>query len=65
MGLELLNQSVGVAELLICVLGVVQVLTIGKLDRRSRRYFLWYYACLFRFVGGRMVSLQSIWFSAP
>lgn len=55
-GIELLNQSVGVAELLLCVLGLVQVLIIGKLDRRSRRYFLWYYACLFLFVGGNLTG---------
>lgn len=56
MGLELLNLSVGVAELLLCVLGIGQVLIIGKLDRRSRRYFLWYYACLLLFVGSNLAG---------
>ena len=56
MGLELLNQSVGVAELLLCVFGIVQVLAIWKLDRRVRHYFLWYYACLLLFVGGNLAG---------
>ena len=56
MGLELLNQSISVAELLLCVFGIVQILTIGKLDDRSRRYFLRYYACLLLFVGSNLTG---------
>ena len=55
-GLELLNQSISVAELLLCVFGIVQILTIGKLDDRSRRYFLRYYACLLLFVGSNLTG---------
>ena len=52
----LINLSICMAELLLCVLGIVQILTVGKLDRLARYYFLWYYACLFFFVGGNLAG---------
>ena len=56
MELSLLNQSISIAELLLCVIGMIQVATVGKLDRRALRYFLWYFICLFLFVGGNLVG---------
>ncbi len=55
-GISLWNLSVGVAELLLCVLSIIQVVTVGKLDRNTRHYFLWFYACMILFVGGNLAG---------
>ena len=52
----LLNQSVSIAELLLCAFGAVQALALGKMDKLARHYFLWYHICLFLFVGGNLAG---------
>ena len=56
MRLELFNLSVNVAELLLCALGLIQIITVGRMDRRARLYFLWYYVCLILFVGSNLAG---------
>ena len=50
------NLSVGVAELMLCALGIIQVLAVGKLDRRARSCFLWFYICVIFFSGGNLLG---------
>lgn len=56
MQLSLLNLSVSTAALMLCLLSMVQVLALGKLEPRVRHYFLIYYICLFFFVGGNLAG---------
>ena len=53
---EIFNQAVSVAELILCLLSVFQILSVGKADRLTRHYFLWFYACLFFFTGGNLLG---------
>ena len=54
--INLWNLAVDVAELLICVMSIVQIVTVGKLDRTARHYFLWFYICTIFFVGGNLAG---------
>ena len=54
--INLWNLAVDVAELLICGMSIVQIVTVGKLDRTARHYFLWFYICTIFFVGGNLAG---------
>ena len=51
MWLDTLNEAVNISALMLCTLSIVIVMPLGKLDRRSRHYFLLYYICVMLFVG--------------
>lgn len=50
------NLAVGVAELMLCALCIIQTLTLGTLDRRARFSFLSFYCCMIVFVGSNLVG---------
>lgn len=54
--MSVLNISIGVSAITLCMLSFVQVLTVERLAPRPRFYFLWYYACLSLFAGCNLVG---------
>lgn len=55
-GIAIWNLAVDIAELMLCVMSMIQIVAVGKLDRRDRHYFLWFHICLILFVGGNLAG---------
>ena len=54
--MNLWNLAVGTAELMLCALCVIQILTLRTLDRRARVCLLCFCCCMLPFVGGNLVG---------
>ncbi len=53
--LSILNLAIGLSGLILCFLGILQVL-VGKADRNTARYFLLSYSALFFFAGANLAG---------
>jgi signal transduction histidine kinase len=49
--MNILNISISVSAITLCVLSILQVLAVGRLEPRHRHHFLLVYACLTLFAG--------------
>ncbi len=54
--LGILNLAIGLSGLMLCLLGILQVLAGTKADRRTVRYFLLSYGTLFLFAGANLAG---------
>ena len=52
--LGILNLAIGLSGLMLCLLGILQVLAGTRADRRTVRYFLLSYSTLFLFAGANL-----------
>ena len=54
--LSILNLAIGLSGLVLCFLGVLQVLVGTRADRNTARYFLFSYTALFLFTGANLAG---------
>ena len=55
-GLRMLNLTIGLAGLVLCGLGILQVIVGAKADKGTERFFLLFYACLILFAGSNLAG---------
>ncbi len=54
--LGILNLAIGLSGLMLCLLGILQVLAGTRADKRTVRYFLLSYSTLFLFAGANLAG---------
>ena len=52
----ILNLAIGLSGLVLCLLGILQVLAGSRTDRATARYFLLSYSALFLFAGANLAG---------
>ena len=50
------NLAIGVSVLMLCMLSIIQILTVGLIDRRTKLCFLWFHICMILFTGGNLLG---------